>query len=160
MYSNLIVEKFIVFKIADCLLALPMSDVLKVVNSPAMDNGGLRAMGLVQLGRYTIKVLDLYQQLNQKALPHTPRNQPFLVITRSHQGELFGIAVDEPPNLLELPTESWRSLPQSERQSGELAMISHAAVVSQGDVTLTIFLLDVNRFVTPTLHEPQSLISY
>jgi chemotaxis signal transduction protein len=143
--ESTVIDKFIVFKIADCLLGLPMSDVLKVVNCPSVDNGGMKAMGLVQLGRHTIRVLDLHQQLGSKALPPSPKNQPFLVISRSLQGELVGISVDEPPNLMELPRESLRSIPHSERHSGGLGLVSHAAVISQKEVTTTILLLDLKR---------------
>jgi purine-binding chemotaxis protein CheW len=145
MHNESTLDKFIVFKVSDCHLALPMSDVLKVVNCPPMNSGGLRAMGLVQLGPHTIRVLDLHQQLSPKEQPQVPANQPFLVITRSPQGELFGIAVEQPPNLMELPRESLRSIPQSERQSGAINLISHAAVISQKQVTTTIFLLDLKR---------------
>jgi purine-binding chemotaxis protein CheW len=145
MYNEPTVDKFIVFKIGDSLLALPMSDVLKVVNCPPVDSGGLRAMGLIQLGRHTIRVLDLHQQLSPKGLSSSAGKQPFLVIMRTPQEEIFGIAVDEPPNLMELPRERLRSLPQSERQSGALEMISHAAVISQEEVTTTILLLDLKR---------------
>lgn len=145
MHNELTVDKFIVFKIADCLVALPMSDVLKVVNCPPVDNGGLRAMGLVQLGRHTIRVLDLHQQLSPKELSPSSKNQPFLVISRSSQGELVGISVNEPPNLMELPRESMRCIPHSERKSGGLELISHAAVISQKEVTTTILLLDLKR---------------
>lgn len=145
MQNDPTADKFIVFKIADCLLGLPMNNVLKVINSPPINSGGLRAMGLVQLGRHTIRILDLYHQLSPKELLQAPRNQPFLVITRSPQGELFGISVDEPPNLMDLPRDSLRSVPQSERQSGVRKLISHAAVISQKQATTTIFLLDLKR---------------
>lgn len=138
-------DKFIVFRIADCLLALPMNNVLKVINAPPSNSGGLRAMGLLQLGRHTIRVLDLYHQLSPNEPLPASGNSPFLVITRNPQGELFGISVDEPPNLMELPRESLRSVPPSERQSGFRKLISHAAVISQKQVTTTIFLLDLKR---------------
>lgn len=143
--QSTVLDKFIVFKIADCLLALPMNDVLKVVNCPAADNEGLRVMGLVQLGRHTIRVLDLHQQLNQKELPSSSEKISFLVISRSPQGELLGIAVDEPPNLMELPKESLRKIPHSEHQSNGFDLISHAAVISQKEFTTTILLLDLQR---------------
>ena len=145
MQNDPTVDKFIVFRIADCLLALPMNNVLKVINSPSVNSGGLKAMGLVQLGRHTIRVLDLYHELSPKQPLPSPGNQPFLVITRSPQGELLGLSVDEPPNLMELPRESLRSVPQSERQSGVSKLISHAAVISQKQATTTIFLLDLKR---------------
>jgi purine-binding chemotaxis protein CheW len=146
MYQETTVDKFIVFKIMDSLLAMPMSDVLKVVSYPPIDNEGLRAMGLVQLGRHTLRVLDLHQQLSPNGLTQLPRNPGFLVITRSPQGEVYGIAVDEPPNLMELPSEIVQNIPQSDRQLGGLEMVSHAAILSQEDVKTTILLLDARRF--------------
>ncbi len=147
MHDDSNVGKFIVFKITDYLLALPISDVLKVVNSPSINSKGLTTMGVVQLGQHMIKVLDLHlPQLGASDLTELTRNQSFLVITRDRQGELCGILVDEPPNLLELPLEMMRSLPKSERHSQPLfEMVSHAAVVSQDEVTTTIFLLDMKR---------------
>ncbi len=140
------VDKFIVFKIDDYLLALPMSDVLKVVKFPPSSNLG--TMGLVQLGRHTIRVLDLHQQLSSADVSPLANNPPFLVIIRNPQGELCAIAVDNTPNLIELPLEMMRSLPQSSSQSSILEMVSHAAVLSEKEVTTTILLLDVKRLLS------------
>jgi purine-binding chemotaxis protein CheW len=150
--------KLIVFKIADYLLALPISDVLKVINCSAVENRGLRTMGVIQLGPHTIRILDLHlPQLNSGGLPQLPGNQPFLVITRTPQGELYAIAVDEPPNLMEIPLEMMRSLPPSHRQSSGLEMVSHAAVISQDEVTTTIFLLDVKRILNTAIKDSHPL---
>jgi len=138
------IDKFIVFKIADYLLALPMSDVLKVVNFPPGSNH-LGAMGLVQLGRHTIRVLDLHQQLSSGEVSSVANNLPFLIIIRHSQGELCGIAVDDTPNLMEFPLELMRSVPQSFGQSSILEMVSHTLVLSEEEVTTTIFLLDVKQ---------------
>lgn len=143
------VGKFIVLKIADYLLALPISNVLKVVNCSAVADKGLRTLGVVQIGHHMIKILDLH-------LPELSDNQPFLVITRNLEGELWGIGVDEPPNLLEFPLEMMRSLPSSERQGkGLLEMVSHAAILSEGEVTATIFLLDLNQALSNVIHNTQ-----
>ena len=156
--------KFIVFKIADYLLALPIGDVLKVVKCSSVASRGLRTMGLVEIGRHTIRVLDLHLHLSVETrnfaslqigdLPQGNANQPFLVITRDQEGELCGISVDEPPDLLELPHQMMRSLPKSDRHGkGVLEMVSHAAVVSQKDVTTTIFLLDLNRVLNTAIND-------
>lgn len=145
--------KFIVFKIADYLLALPISDVLKVVNCPPAANYELRTMGLVRLGQHTIRVLDFHQQLSSGGLPQLPGNPPFLVITRTPVGELYGISVDSPPDLVELPLEMMQSLPKSDRQSSALDIVSHAAVVSQEKVTGTIFLLDMKRVMNTGIND-------
>ncbi|NET60911.1 MAG: chemotaxis protein CheW [Symploca sp. SIO2E6] len=137
------VDKFIVFKIADYLLALPMSDVLKVINFPP--SGNLGAMGLVQLGRHTIRVFDLHEQLNSGEISSLANHPHFLLIIRNPQQELCGIAVDDTPNLMELPLEMMRSVPKSFGQSSISEMVSHTVVLSEDAVTTTIFLLDVQR---------------
>jgi purine-binding chemotaxis protein CheW len=142
------VDKFIVFKIADYLLALPIGDVLKVINCSAVADQGLKTMGVVQIGQHLIRVLNLHQQLSPGS---SPQLQRFLVITRTPQGELCGFPVDEPPNLMELPPEMLQSLPPSSNQSGVLAMVSQAAIISQGKVTTTIFLLDLKRAASQLL---------
>ncbi len=145
MYQQSTADKFIVFKIADYLLALPISDVLKVVNCSPATSSRLRTMGVIQLGRHMIRVVDLHQQLSSGNLSQLPGDQPFLVIIRTPEAELCGIPVEEPPNLVEIPSEVMQSLPKSDRYGKPtLDLVSHAAVLSQGEVTTTIFLLDLN----------------
>lgn len=149
MNTELDMNKFIVFKIAEYLLALPISHVLKVINCASLINKGLGLIGVVQLGNHTIQVLDLHEQLagTQNLLPtdNLLNNQLFLVITRTPQGELWGILVDEPPNLVELDSDMMRSLPHSSNQKSALKFMSHAAVITQENITTTIFLLDLER---------------
>ena len=177
MYQESNTGKFIVFKIADYFLALPIQDVLKVVNCPSEFRGDLRTMGLAKMGRHMIRVLDWHEdlarlgsaqspQINPNApqlaptdgLPESPIKQTFLVITRDYQGELCGIAVDEPPNLVELPLEIMQALPQSNHQSSVFKMISHAAVLSSGTLSTTIFILDVERFSKYVINDSQPLL--
>jgi len=142
---NYELEKYIVFKISDCLMALPMDNVLKVINTPSLQRGW-NAMGLIQIGNYTIRIVDLYQQLNAEDRSLLPDHQSFLVITRPLRGELCGIVVDEPPNLVELDHDLIRKLPQSNRQ---LPMVSHAAIIPENEVTTTIFMLDLQQLLNP-----------
>ncbi len=157
MHDDSQVSKFIVFKIADYLLALPLSNVLKVVNySPVATQSAtslMRTMGVVQLGKHTIRVLNLHQYLSSAGLPQLPLKQPFLLIARVAMGELYGIWLEKPPNLLELHNETLRTIPKSERQSGTLEIISHTAVISENNVTTTIFLLDVQRLLNTAITE-------
>ena len=142
--------KFIVFMIADYLLALPIAAVLKVVNCPPVNNGVPRAAGLVQMGHHMLVILDLHQKLATSYSSELTRNSPFLVVTQVLQGQLCGIPVDEPPNLVELPRDSLRALPESYDRVGPLDMVSHVAVLSQEDKTFTIFILDINRVLSAT----------
>ncbi|NEP10604.1 MAG: chemotaxis protein CheW [Symploca sp. SIO2C1] len=177
MYQESNAGKFIVFKIADYFLALPIQDVLKVVNCSFELTGSLRTMGLVKIGRHMIQVLDWHEQLaclgspqSEQTNPHVtqlvttgsfpqlPVKQTFLVITRDYQGALCGIAVDEPPNLVELPLEIMQALPESNHQSNVFKMISHAVVLSSGALSTTIFILDVERFSKYTINDSQPLL--
>jgi chemotaxis signal transduction protein len=155
MHHNSQVSKFIVFKVADYLLSLPLSHVLKVINySSVAAQAGiplLRTMGIVQLGKHTIRVLNLHQHLSLDGLPQIPLKQPFLLIAQIAKEELCGIWLEEPPNLLELDNETLRIIPKSKRQSGNLEIISHAAVLSENNVTTTIFLLDLQRIFNTTI---------
>ncbi len=144
------IGKFIVFKIADYLLALPISDVLKVVNFSPANSKKLTTMGLVQIGKYMIKVLDLHQQLSLDTLHHWVDNPSFMVVTHDSQGELYGISVDEPPDIVELPLLTIRSLPKSTSHSKPIIeMVSHVAVLPEKEDIKTIFLLDLKQIAEP-----------
>ncbi|MEB3180484.1 MAG: chemotaxis protein CheW [Nostocaceae cyanobacterium] len=141
------VSKFIIFKITNYCLALPIYQVVKIVDF-SNNNNEFTKIGLVQIGRHTIKILDLRWhnlEINSN-LPTVSYQQPFLLIIRDLQKEFCGILVDETPDLLELPHEIIKAIPQSNRRSkGILEMVSHVAVVSQENLTRTIFILDLNR---------------
>ncbi|PMB53828.1 hypothetical protein CEN39_02320 [Fischerella thermalis CCMEE 5201] len=138
-------EKFITFTVADYCLALPIKAVLKVVTCPVKDNHKLSKMGLIQIGRHVIRVLDLHQRLGIEDAHQLTKSQSFLLITSFYQAELCGILIYEPPDLLELPLEMMQPLSQSYYQSSLLEIVSHAIVVSQEKATKTIFLLDMQQ---------------
>ncbi|MEC4818980.1 MAG: chemotaxis protein CheW [Scytonema sp. PMC 1069.18] len=136
-------DKFIVFKVANHLLALPIHQVIKVVNRSEIKINKFTTMGLIQIGRHMIKLLDLHQQLNTESLSHASNPQSFLVITYDAQRELCGVLVDEPPDLMELPPEIVQPLPKSDNYSKfAIEMVSHVAVLTQKNLTQTIFLLN------------------
>ncbi|WP_044209956.1 chemotaxis protein CheW [Coleofasciculus chthonoplastes] len=138
-------QKYIVFKISDCLISLPMDNVLKVLNTPSNESGW-NAMGLLQIGDYTIRIVDLHQQLNPDYDTDSTNLQSFLVITNPIEGDLFGIIVDEPPNLIELNPDLIRKLPKYNRR---LPMVSHAAVLQENEKKTTIFMLDLFELFNP-----------
>ncbi|MEQ9235637.1 chemotaxis protein CheW [Coleofasciculus sp. E2-BRE-01] len=138
-------QKYIVFKISDSLMSLPMDNVLKVLNTPSNESGW-NAMGLLQIGDYTIRIVDLHQQLNPNYDANSTNLQSFLVITNPIEGDLFGIIVDEPPNLIELNPDLIRKLPKYNRR---LPMVSHAAVLQENEKKTTIFMLDLYELFNP-----------
>lgn len=144
MYDESQTGKFIVFKIANYLLALPISNVLKVINLSPANSKKLTTMGLVQIGKYMIKVLDLHEQLGSDSLHHCVDHPSFVVITYDSQGELYGILVDKPPDIVELPLLTIRSLSKSGSHSKPMMqMVSHVAVLPHKEDIKTIFLLDL-----------------
>ncbi|MEQ9624770.1 chemotaxis protein CheW [Coleofasciculus chthonoplastes] len=138
-------QKYIVFKVSDCLMSLPMENVLKVLNTPSNESGW-NAMGLLQIGDYTIRIVDLHEQLNPDHDADSTNLQSFLVITNPVEGDLFGIVVDDPPNLIELNPDLIRKLPKYNRR---LPMVSHAAILQENEVKTTIFMLDLYELFNP-----------
>jgi len=156
MSDDALISKFIIFTITNYWLALPINQVIKIVNFDNKSNNELTKFGLVQLGRHTIKILDLrWHNLEISGnLPTVIPQQPFLLIIRDLQRELCGIVVDETPDLLELPHAIIKVVPQSNRPSnGILGMVSHVAVVSGENLTRTIFILDLNRVLNSNISD-------
>ncbi|TBR60987.1 hypothetical protein B4U84_09215 [Westiellopsis prolifica IICB1] len=147
------VEKFITFTVADYWLALPIKAVLKVVTCPVGDDQKLNQMGLIQIGRHLIQVVDLHQYLSREAVNQLAKSQAFLLITPISQTELCGILTYEPPDLIELSLEMMQPLSQSYYQSGLLEIVSHAVVVAQEKGTKTIFLLDLQLVLHHTISD-------
>jgi chemotaxis signal transduction protein len=133
--------KFIVFTIADYRLALPLEYVVRVINYPDKVNPEMNKLGLIQIGSRTIRLVNFAQDLPSQENLQQPNLQPFLVIARDSQGELCGIPVDQPPDLIEIPIEKMQVLPQSDRHPAALQAASHMTVISQEKDTTTIFLL-------------------
>ncbi len=144
MQNRLDLNKFVVFKVVDYLMAVPISSVLKTIRYPLLEDRSLREIGLVQVGHHTIRCLDLQQRLFPGSTDRRVMSKQCIVIARVLEGELCGIVVDEPPILMQLPEESIQPLPKSHPQSGLLTFASHVAVLPQ-EPRFTIFLLDLQQ---------------
>lgn len=57
------------------------------------------------------------------------------------------VQVEKPPNVIDLPLEMMRSFPKSDSYSQCFDWVSHVVVIPQEQVSTTIFLLDVKRFI-------------
>ena len=109
-------DKYITFKLAGYLFALPSEAILKIVATPPPSQGGMVSMGLVQLEQYSIQIIDLIKLLSlqdqpkdietsatsatsdSKNLVATPtKNPPFLMVLQDAEDTLWGIAVAPPP---------------------------------------------------------------
>lgn len=159
MHNDLNTNQFIVFGVSNHLLALPIADIVQVVNFPPQSDEELNHAGLIRLGNHIIRLVDLHWLDNSGDGFQPSAPPPFLVITKGLQGGFCGIPVYEPPDLIEISPGTIQILPQSERQIGVLKIASHAAVISWQNVTKTIFLLDIPRMVTIAPPDPNLLPS-
>ncbi|MGD1862048.1 MAG: chemotaxis protein CheW [Leptolyngbyaceae cyanobacterium] len=134
--------KFIAFKLARHWVALPAVAVLRIVNCPPPEQGGTIDFGVVQLGPHTIRLLDLRSRwkLQPEAVPE---KLPFLLVMRGPQQTLWGIALETPPDLLELPLSTFKSVPLEKRMNRKLQWISHMTVITERDIHRTLLLLDL-----------------
>jgi chemotaxis signal transduction protein len=131
----------IVFSAVGHQLALPAALILKVMNYPA--DRQTSHLGVLYIGQAAVKILNLRSQ--QPELVETSPPERFLIILQSRPGELCGIGVDQPPDLLDLPLSSLQPLPATHQTSYLLKMATHVARINQdGDVS-TLFLLDPSR---------------
>lgn len=138
------IVKFLTFKVADYWFALPMRAIQKIVNCPPPDNGGIVSLGMVQLGSHTVQLLDLQSVFGLDATSTTPGQTPFLLVLRSIENKLWGIALESPPDLLELPLSSFQPVSADRRFVPKKQWISHIAILSEQKIDRTLLFLDLN----------------
>ena len=142
---NPVSRSHIFFKINDYFLALPSANVLKVIPTPPPSQGGMVSMGLVQLQQYSIQILKLEKLLG---LESPSENPPFLIVMRNDLDEdLWGIAVDMPPELINITEDVLRPVPDEIRLPGALQWISHVVTCletgAHTDIPNTLLVLDL-----------------
>lgn len=137
--------RVIVFTMGDYQLALPLAAVLKVMNCPPVISSSSNSLGLIYIGQATVRLINFHPKLDPGKSKQPETEGRFLIILQPRLGELWGIPVDNPPNLVELPLTTFRVLPESHRQACLLGLASHVAILSQEEMTSTIFLLDLEQ---------------
>ena len=141
--------KFITFKVADYWFSLPIAAVLKIVNCPPPEKGGIVTLGVVQLGSHTIQLLDLYSMFDLDADAKTLEKSSFLLVLRNAQKKLLGITLDTPPDLIELSLSNFQSVPKNNYSAAKRRWVSHIAVVSEQGISRTLLLLNLKALFTP-----------
>ncbi|MEL6333919.1 MAG: hypothetical protein AAFQ76_15160, partial [Cyanobacteria bacterium J06626_26] len=68
----------------------------------------------------------------------------FLVVVRNPQKELWGIALDVPPDLIELPLTTFKPVSLEPPFDHKTNWISHMAIISDKEADRTLLLLDVH----------------
>lgn len=156
-------NKYITFKISDYLFALPSEDILKVVATPPASQGGMVSMGLVQLEQYSIQILNLPTLLSIKEKSTTEpgdvaeelteagsvKNPPFLIVMQNADQELCGIAVDAPPDLMDIPVYALKPVPHEKRLTRTLRWVSDVVTYDLGGERHTLLILDISVLLAP-----------
>ncbi len=161
-------DKYITFKLAGYLFALHSEAILKIVATPMPSQGGMVSMGLVQLEQYSIQIIDLINLLSlqnqsediqataspvptktkSKALAITlTENPPFLMVLQDAEDALWGIAVDEPPDLMDIPHYALKPVPSEKRLTRALRWVSHVVTYDLRGDRYTLLLLDLSALL-------------
>ncbi|MGF1589191.1 MAG: chemotaxis protein CheW [Pleurocapsa sp.] len=144
--KNNVLIKLLVFKIGKLTLALPILQVQKVVRQSEVCGSGLSHVSLTHLGEREIAVLDLHQKLFKVSLAKA-QTQGYFIISQNVREEPLGILVSQAPGLIDVPVEQIRLVPDAYRRADTLEIASHVTVVTQGEETLTIFILDLAKLI-------------
>jgi chemotaxis signal transduction protein len=154
-----VLAKYIVLSIAAYRFALPVEQVLRIIRRPVSTNSQFNQIGLLQIDRYVIKILDLHQSFQAGATGLDSQERSLLVITHNFQGHLYGIPVCTPPDLVEFSPALVQPLPEPHSYSSLPERISYAVATLQATAALPIFLLDLQRVLTMEIPAPRLLMS-
>lgn len=146
------ISKLVIFPVANLNVALHINVVQKIINYSTIFSSRLNHFGLVNIGDQEITVIDLHKKLFNisKSEDKADSNlKKYLILAENQVAELFGIVIDEPPKLLDVPLNKIRTIPASYRQADTLAIASHVAVIPQDKDKLTIFILDPDELIRP-----------
>ena len=155
-------RKYITFKLADYTFALPSEDILKIVPTPPPSQGGMVSMGLVQLEQYSIQTLNLPKllgikkqtadqasELSEMTEAGSTENPPFLMVLQNEAGDLWGIAVHEPPDLMDVPNYALKAVPTEKRLTRTLRWVSHVVTYDLGGDRHTLLILAISILLEP-----------
>ncbi|MEM9091094.1 MAG: hypothetical protein AAGC93_20410 [Cyanobacteria bacterium P01_F01_bin.53] len=171
--------QYITFKVAEYLFALRSLEILKIVETPPPSQGGLVKMGMVQLGPYSIQMIDLPSLLTLQEKPdknnprpsvsssrslenrkkesfekETEQNPPFLVVLQNSEQDLWGIALHEPPDLMEIPNYALKPVPSHQRSTRALRWVSHIVNYDLNSNRHSLLILDLSMVLAPKRSKP------
>lgn len=141
--------KLLVFRVNKLNLALSIDVVQKVIQHTSVHGSGLSFVGVAHLGEREITVLDLHKLLFHESQVIQSGTKGYLILARNSSGETFGILVGETPTLVDVPLNQIRELPESYRRADTLKIASHVTVLKNKQESLTVFILDVDKLVSP-----------
>ena len=157
-------NKYLTLHLNGYRFAIPSKNVLKIIATPASNQGGMLSLGLVQLGQYSIQILDLPTLLNlsQKDVEQAaPTNESsFLMVLQQIESALWGIVVNQPPDLLILADSDLQPVPTSKKVASALKGISHVVTYAQQseeaaeETRQVLLVLDLSALIALSQTDP------
>jgi chemotaxis signal transduction protein len=143
------IAKYITFSLHGYLFALPAQEILKVVATPSPSQGGMVSMGLVQLEQYSIQTLNLPELLglgthDKDSVNNALENPPFLMVLHDADQNLWGIAVESSPDLMDIPDYALKPVPPEKRLTRALRWVSSVVTYDLGSDRHTLLVLDLS----------------
>ncbi|MEL6939872.1 MAG: hypothetical protein AAFO84_11840 [Cyanobacteria bacterium J06598_1] len=131
-------------------------------------------MGMVQLGPYSIQIIDVRSLLalgkndsrtqsrlsanSSRALENRKReiaqeeaddHPPFLVVLQDAQKHFWGIPLHRPPDLMDVPNYALKPVPAHQRSTSSLKWISHLVSYDLNSDRHSLLLLDLSLILDP-----------
>ena len=152
-------SKYVTFQVASYWYVIPVTEILKIVNCPPPSQGGMVGLGLVQLGPHTIQLVDL-NQIFEHELTNTVSITPsFLIVLHQQENTLWGIALDTPPDLIELSSNDLKPVSLAEHSAPQSPWITHVGVVNKQNSEQAFLQLDLRALFRHKVKQSVSSLS-
>lgn len=148
-------QKYITFPLANYWCVVPVAEILKIVNCPSFEQGGVVELGVVQLGPHTIQLLDLYQLFEGATRTKTSTPSTCLIVLQAKNKALWGILLETLPDLIELLPTDLKPVSLDEHFTTHSPWISHVGVLSKSDDSRTFLQLDLMSMLQQSLETHQ-----
>lgn len=147
--------QILVFSLGSLYLAFPVEAVKKIISKFEIAKTELNYVSIARADGKEIIAIDLHKRLF-KSSSEEPLNSPsYLLIAQNSVKEEFAIAISgNPPILKEPPLSQVRALPKSYQRDDKLKLASHVTIISQGQKSLTVLILDPDRLAPIFPHKP------
>ncbi len=130
--------------ISQYIFALPVEAVDRAIVYPSERVVLRDGIGMMNLGDKTLTIVDLRQKFT--TIDPLQDASKFLILFHTQAGELCGLPVKDAPVLLDIASDTIRSIPLAYREVNQLSFVSHMAIVPQaGDLEpLQILLMGLD----------------
>lgn len=139
--------KIVVFQVGSLNLALPATNVYRVLKQTPVYGGGFNSVGIAHVGDRGITVVDLHRRLFQSSITNQISQECYLVVAEDKEGELYGMPTTAVPALKVVPVSNIQVLPDSYRYTNILGMANRYCHISEVEQSVTIFLLDIDQLM-------------